>query len=357
MEIEQLPFAQTAIGRQIVAVGRSIQSAVVAARGAYSLTRRAAAAGGAGGGGDGRGFTPADAHKEAQALAQADGVTEGATAYVTLEPCFHLSPRGPRCVELLHRAKVARVVIAAPDPDPRTNGQSLAWLREQGIDVSVGLLRAEAEAAMTAFFARQMLGRPAVTLKLGLSLDGCIACADGTDALLLALKAAGIAAGDEVITPSFTFAATAEAIVLAGAVPVFVDIEPDVPHIYRLESYGAELYIWYIDGQIVDSGVPEGPFPADDQPEIVWGARSAYLPNTTRWDYIRYGTMPPGQPGDANCDGRVDNFDIDAFVLALTDPAGYDTAFPNCDVSAADANGDGWVDNFDVDPFVALLVP
>jgi diaminohydroxyphosphoribosylaminopyrimidine deaminase/5-amino-6-(5-phosphoribosylamino)uracil reductase len=130
----------------------------------------------------GRGWTQPGGrpHAEAQALAQADGVTEGATAYVTLEPCFHLSPRGPRCVELLHRAKVARVVIAAPDPDPRTNGQSLAWLREQGIDVSVGLLRAEAEAAMTAFFARQMLGRPAVTLKLGLSLDGCIACADGT---------------------------------------------------------------------------------------------------------------------------------------------------------------------------------
>jgi diaminohydroxyphosphoribosylaminopyrimidine deaminase/5-amino-6-(5-phosphoribosylamino)uracil reductase len=113
-------------------------------------------------------------------LVQADGLTDGATAYVTLEPCFHLSPRGPRCVELLHRAGIARVVIAAMDPDPRTNGQSIKWLREQGIEVISGVLAAEARAAMAGFFARQTLGRPAVTLKLGLSLDGCIAMADGT---------------------------------------------------------------------------------------------------------------------------------------------------------------------------------
>lgn len=130
----------------------------------------------------GRGWTQPGGrpHAEALALAQADGLTDGATAYVTLEPCFHLSPRGPRCVELLHRAGIARVVIAAPDPDPRTNGQSIAWLRTQGITVETGILEAEARAAMAGFFARQLLGRPAVTLKLGLSLDGCIACADGT---------------------------------------------------------------------------------------------------------------------------------------------------------------------------------
>lgn len=130
----------------------------------------------------GRGWTQPGGrpHAEAQALAQADGLTSGATAYVTLEPCFHLSPRGPRCVELLHRAGIGRVVIGATDPDPRTNGQSVEWLRAQGIQVLAGVLEAEARAAMAGFFARQLWGRPAVTLKLGLTLDGCIACADGT---------------------------------------------------------------------------------------------------------------------------------------------------------------------------------
>ncbi|GLT01529.1 riboflavin biosynthesis protein RibD [Sphingobium jiangsuense] len=130
----------------------------------------------------GRGWTQPGGrpHAEARALAQAEGLTEGATAYVTLEPCFHLSPRGPRCVELLHRADLARVVVAVADPDPRTQGQSIAWLRDHGIAVETGLMAEQARAAMAPFFARQTWGRPAVTLKLGLSLDGCIAMADGT---------------------------------------------------------------------------------------------------------------------------------------------------------------------------------
>lgn len=130
----------------------------------------------------GRGWTQPGGrpHAEARALAQAEGLTAGATAYVTLEPCFHLSPRGPRCVELVQRAEVSRVVIATPDPDPRTNGLSIAWLRDHGIRVETGVMEAEARAAMAPFFARQTLGRPSVTLKLGLSLDGCIAMADGT---------------------------------------------------------------------------------------------------------------------------------------------------------------------------------
>jgi len=61
--------------------------------------------------------------------------------------------------------------------------------------------------------------------------------------------------------------------------------------------------------------------------------------------------------GDLNCDGAVNNFDIDPFVLALTDPNGYAQQFPNCDRMLADVNGDGVVDNFDIDPFVKLLTP
>jgi len=61
--------------------------------------------------------------------------------------------------------------------------------------------------------------------------------------------------------------------------------------------------------------------------------------------------------GDCNCDGVTNNFDIDPFVLALTDPAGYKARFPNCIVYNADCNNDGVVDNFDIDPFVRLLTP
>jgi outer membrane protein assembly factor BamB len=59
--------------------------------------------------------------------------------------------------------------------------------------------------------------------------------------------------------------------------------------------------------------------------------------------------------GDLNCDGQIDAFDIDPFVLALTDPAGYALKYPQCAIETADVNGDGNVDAFDIDPFVALL--
>ncbi|WP_420144435.1 bifunctional diaminohydroxyphosphoribosylaminopyrimidine deaminase/5-amino-6-(5-phosphoribosylamino)uracil reductase RibD [Sphingobium sp.] len=130
----------------------------------------------------GRGWTQKGGrpHAEAQALEQAMDRAASATAYVTLEPCFHLSPRGPRCADLMARAGVRRIVIALRDPDPRTDGQAAQWLRKRGITVDMGLMAAEAARAMGGFVLRQTQGRPHVTLKLGLSLDGRIALADGS---------------------------------------------------------------------------------------------------------------------------------------------------------------------------------
>jgi len=130
----------------------------------------------------GRGWTQKGGrpHAEAQALDQALDMAQGATAYVTLEPCFHLSARGPRCADLMVRAGVQRVVIALRDPDPRTDGQGAARLRANGVLVEMGLMAREAAAAMRGFVLRQTLGRPAVTLKLGMSLDGRIALANGS---------------------------------------------------------------------------------------------------------------------------------------------------------------------------------
>ena len=129
----------------------------------------------------GRGWTQPGGrpHAEAMAIAEAGGDARGASAYVTLEPCFHQSHRGPSCSHLLREAGIGRVVIATGDPDPRTDGQGAAMLRESGAEVMTGILEVEARTAMAGFFMRQRLGRPHVTLKLATSLDGQIARADG----------------------------------------------------------------------------------------------------------------------------------------------------------------------------------
>lgn len=64
----------------------------------------------------------------------------------------------------------------------------------------------------------------------------------------------------------------------------------------------------------------------------------------------------PIVPGDMNCDGRFDNFDIEPFVLAITIPDDYDTLYPNCGKLTGDFNHDGAFDNFDIDPFVDCLI-
>jgi len=74
------------------------------------------------------------------------------------------------------------------------------------------------------------------------------------------------------------------------------------------------------------------------------------------WGTVRGSVyVPPYPPGDLNCDRLVNVFDIDPFVLALSDPSGYAAAYPTCEIVAADVNGDGQVNAFDIDPFVGLL--
>ncbi|WP_440980226.1 bifunctional diaminohydroxyphosphoribosylaminopyrimidine deaminase/5-amino-6-(5-phosphoribosylamino)uracil reductase RibD [Sphingomonas pseudosanguinis] len=130
----------------------------------------------------GRGWTQPGGrpHAEAMALAEAGDNARGATAYVTLEPCAHVSSRGPACTDLLIDAGVARIVAAMGDPDPRTNGQGFDRALAAGIAVTVGVREAEARAMIAGFLTRRAKGRPFVTLKLATSLDGRIARPDGT---------------------------------------------------------------------------------------------------------------------------------------------------------------------------------
>ena len=129
----------------------------------------------------GRGWTQPGGrpHAEAMALAQAGEAAKGATAYVTLEPCAHVSTRGPACTDLLIAARVARIVAAMGDPDPRTNGEGFARARAAGIAVTTGVREAEARAMIAGFLTRRAKSRPFVTLKLATSLDGRIARPDG----------------------------------------------------------------------------------------------------------------------------------------------------------------------------------
>ncbi|MGI8931152.1 MAG: bifunctional diaminohydroxyphosphoribosylaminopyrimidine deaminase/5-amino-6-(5-phosphoribosylamino)uracil reductase RibD [Sphingomicrobium sp.] len=118
-------------------------------------------------------------HAETVALAEAGNAARGATLYATLEPCAHASDRGPTCADLIPAAGIARVVAALVDPDPRTAGKGIDRLRAAGIEVTVGPGEAAARSSMAGYLTRMALGRPRITLKLALSIDGKIALPSG----------------------------------------------------------------------------------------------------------------------------------------------------------------------------------
>ncbi|MDP3331654.1 MAG: bifunctional diaminohydroxyphosphoribosylaminopyrimidine deaminase/5-amino-6-(5-phosphoribosylamino)uracil reductase RibD [Methylococcaceae bacterium] len=116
-------------------------------------------------------------HAEVEALNNAPDA-QGATAYVTLEPCSHFG-RTPPCCDALIKAGVSRVVVAMQDPNPLVAGQGLQKLRAAGVDVVCGVLQEESQLLNQGFIKRMTQQRPWVRSKLAMSLDGRTALASG----------------------------------------------------------------------------------------------------------------------------------------------------------------------------------
>jgi diaminohydroxyphosphoribosylaminopyrimidine deaminase/5-amino-6-(5-phosphoribosylamino)uracil reductase len=117
-------------------------------------------------------------HAEVMALARAGARARGATMYVTLEPCAHTG-RTPPCVDALIAAGIRRCVVALRDPHRIVDGRGLRQLRAAGIQVEVGVLAREVREQLAGYLSTHTRGRPRVTLKLAVSLDGRIAPAGG----------------------------------------------------------------------------------------------------------------------------------------------------------------------------------
>ncbi len=119
------------------------------------------------------------AHAEVDALSRLECDAKGATMYVNLEPCCHHG-RTPPCTDAIIKAGISRVVVGVIDPDPRMQGKGIELLTAAGIEVIVGAEEDACRGLNEAYFSVLERGRPWVTVKAAITLDGRIADAEGT---------------------------------------------------------------------------------------------------------------------------------------------------------------------------------
>ncbi len=210
----------------------------------------------------GRGWTQPGGrpHGETEALARAGQAARGATAYVTLEPCAHQG-KTPPCAQALIDAGVGRVVVGFQDPDPRVAGRGVAMLEAAGISVDIGVRAAEAEDLTRGFVTRLTRGRPLVTVKIALSMDGRIAAAGGASQWITGAQARVHAHGlrarhDAIMVGSETalrddpsLSCRLPGMAERSPIRIIVDGALRVPETHHVMTTAGETPTWLITGE------------------------------------------------------------------------------------------------------------
>jgi diaminohydroxyphosphoribosylaminopyrimidine deaminase/5-amino-6-(5-phosphoribosylamino)uracil reductase len=215
----------------------------------------------------GRGWTQRGGrpHGETEALRRAGAAAQGATAYVTLEPCSHWG-KTPPCADALIAAGLRRIVVALEDPDPRVAGAGIERLRADGLAVEIGLCAAEAAELNAGFLQRVRLGRPLVTLKLATSLDGRIATASGESRwitgplarerahLLRATHDAILVGTDTVLADDPQLTCRLPGLADRSPVRIVIDRQLRIPPTARIIAEARQVPTWVVTLRAADPG-------------------------------------------------------------------------------------------------------
>lgn len=229
----------------------------------------------------GRGWTQEGGrpHAETEALKQAGARANGATAYVSLEPCAHHG-KTPPCAQALIDAGIAHVVSAVEDPDPRVSGKGHAMLVAAGVGVRANAMAAAARSLNEGFFSRVLTGRPFVTLKLATTLDGRIALPSGESRWITGERArmhthAERARHDGVLVGIGTALADDPELTCrlpgmraAGPVRIVADSRARLPVTSKLAASARTTPVWILAAQqnasLLQAGVKIVPVPAPE---------------------------------------------------------------------------------------------